>query len=116
MASRTVVTLLCDVPHPIETRATEALSFGFDGRAYDIDLCAEHGMELRAQITSLTEYARRTAGPRGGRVEARTYQFRIAARDRNALIREWAREQGRPVSARGRLSASLIQEYDAAGR
>lgn len=114
MASRTVVTLHCDVPHPMETRATEALSFGFDGRAYDIDLCAEHGEELRAHITSLTEHARRTASSAYGGAAPRTYQFRVAARERNALIRDWAREHGRQVSDRGRLSASLVQEYESA--
>lgn len=114
MASRTVVTLLCDVPHPMETRATEALSFGFNGSAYDIDLCAEHSNELRAHITSLTEHARRAAAPRHAGTDMRTYKLRVNARERNALIRQWARQQGRPVSERGRLSVSLIKEYEAA--
>ena len=114
MASRSVITLICDIPHPKETKATEALSFGFDGRAYDIDLCAEHGQELRTHITSLVEHARRTADRRHGREDTRTYTARSAARERNTLIREWARTQGHPVSDRGRLSRSLIQEYQAA--
>lgn len=114
MASRTVVTLVCDIPHLKETKATEALSFGFDGRAYDIDLCAEHGEELRAQITGLAEHARRAAGSRQGRAGTRTYVARSAARERNNLIREWARERGRPVSDRGRISTSLKTEYGAA--
>lgn len=114
MASRTVVTLICDIPHPNVTRATEALSFSFDGRAYDIDLCAEHGKELRSQIAGLAERARRIASPRQGRADTRTYTSRSAARQRNALIREWAREHGRPISDRGRISISLVQDYEAA--
>lgn len=114
MASRTVVTMICDIPHAEVTKATEALSFGFDGRAYDIDLCTEHGQALRSQIASLAEHARRVASPRPGRGDKRTYTSRSAARQRNALIREWARGQGHTISDRGRISVSLVQDYEAA--
>jgi hypothetical protein len=34
-------------------------------------------------------------------------------RERSSEIRQWAREGGKKVSERGRIPASIIQEYEA---
>ena len=42
MAQKTVVTVVCDLPHDGEVEGTESVSFAFDGNAYEIDLCGPH--------------------------------------------------------------------------
>src|SRR5215469_2368556 len=110
MASKTLVTVICDLPHPRETAATESLSFGIDGNAYQIDVCAKHAGELRAHITALIEHARRVsaARPRRGRAGRGGTD-----RERNGEIREWARQHGHTVNGRGRIPASARREYQA---
>lgn len=53
-------------------------------------------------------------GVRKGNV--RQPNSRRAAQERLAMIREWARAQGREVSDRGRLPSGLVEEYESANR
>lgn len=109
MAHKTVVTVVCDLPHDGEVEGTESVSFAFDGNAYEIDLCGPHSKELREKIGVFADHARRaTAGSR--RRKARTGQVR----ERSSDIREWAKQHGHKVSERGRIPASIIAEYEAA--
>ena len=42
MAQKTVVTVVCDLPHDGEIEGTETVSFAFDGTAYEIDVCSTY--------------------------------------------------------------------------
>ncbi len=108
MAQRTVVTVVCDLPHDGEVEGTESVSFGFDGNAYEIDLCGPHSKELREKVGAFADHARKAAT--GRRRKSRTGP----GRERSSEIREWARQQGKKVSERGRIPASIIAEYEAA--
>jgi len=108
MAQRTVVTVLCDLPHDNEVEGTESVSFAIDGHAYEIDLCAPHGTEIREKIAVFAEHSRRVTGGR----RRRTRSGR--SRERNSDIRAWARKRGHHVSDRGRIPDSVIAAYDAA--
>lgn len=109
MAQKTVVTVVCDLPHDGEIEGTESVSFAFDGNAYEIDLCEPHSKELREKVGAFADHARR-ASAGGRRRKARSGP----GRERSSEIREWARQRGHKVSERGRIPASIIAEYEAA--
>jgi hypothetical protein len=110
MAQKTVVTVVCDLPHDGEVAGSETVSFAFDGTGYEIDVCTPHAKELRAKFGEYVSHARRAAGGGGRRRRSRTGP----GRERSSEIRQWARQHGHKVSERGRIPASIIQEYDAA--
>ena len=108
MAQRTVVTVVCDLPHDGEIDGTESVSFAFDGNAYEIDLCETHSKELREKIGAFADHARKaTAGSR--RRKPRTGP----GRELSSEIREWARAKGHKVSERGRIPSQILAEYHA---
>ena len=100
MAQKTVVTVVCDLPHDGEVEGTESVSFAFDGNAYEIDLCGPHSKELREKIGAFADSRRRKARTGPGR-------------ERSSEIREWARQRGHKVSERGRIPGNIIAEYEA---
>ena len=110
MAQKTVVTVLCDLPHDSEVAGTESISFAVDGNAYQIDLCAPHSAEFGKKVGPFADHARRVLS--GGRSRRKAKPG--TARRRGADIREWARTRGHEVSDRGRIPDSVIEAYDAA--
>jgi hypothetical protein len=87
----------------------ETVAFGFDGVTYEVDLASKNRAKLEKALAPFIEAGRRvprTAARRGGRQGG-------ASVDRGA-VRAWAREQGLKVSERGRVSADIMQQYEAA--
>jgi nucleoid-associated protein Lsr2 len=109
MAQKTVVTVVCDLPHDGEIEGNETVSFAFDGASYEIDVCSAHAKELHDTFTPYTEHSRRVSG--GGR---RRKSRSGPGRERSSDIRAWARQRGHKVSDRGRIPASIISDYEAA--
>jgi hypothetical protein len=89
--------------------AAETIRFGFSGSEYEIDLNKKNAAAFRKKLAPYLEHAR-TAGRGPRRRAART----SAGRERGAAIRAWAEQQGIAVSARGRIPASVIEQYEAA--
>ena len=90
--------------------AEETLRFAFEGTGYEIDLNAKNAAALREQLAPYIEHARRA-----GRVSARRPGRAAATRQRSGDIRAWARQHGLAVSERGRIPASVVEQYHAAG-
>jgi hypothetical protein len=89
--------------------ADETVRFGLGGTDYEIDLSKKHATAFRRQLAPFIEHARRAGrGPR--RRQGRT----ASSRERSADIRAWAKDQGITVSERGRIPASVAEQYDAA--
>jgi Lsr2 len=89
--------------------ADETVRFGLAGAQYEIDLNAKNAGRFRKQLAPFIEHARRVGrGP--GRRTGRT----AAGRERSSGIRAWAKDQGIAVSARGRIPASVVEQYEAA--
>jgi hypothetical protein len=109
MAQKTVVTVVCDLPHEGEIEGNETVSFAFDGASYEIDVCSAHAKELHDTFAPYAEHSRRVSAA-GRRRKARTGP----GRERSSDIRAWARQRGHKVSDRGRIPASVIQDYEAA--
>jgi hypothetical protein len=112
MAQKTVVTVVCDLPHDGEIAGNETVSFAFDGTSYEIDVCSAHAKELQDSFGPYAENGRRIGAAAGGRRRGRTRSG--PARERSSEIRAWARQRGHKVSERGRIPAAIIQEYEAA--
>jgi hypothetical protein len=87
----------------------QTVSFGLDGVTYEIDLAKKNRAKLEKALAPYIEVARRT--PRGGRRGAGRASGPSA--DRSA-VRAWAREAGLQVSERGRVSADVMRQYEAA--
>jgi Lsr2 len=91
--------------------ADETVRFGLEGTAYEIDLSSKNARVFRNQLTPFIEHARRAVrGP--ARRAART----PAGRQRSGDIRAWAKGHGIAVSDRGRIPASVVEQYQAAAK
>ncbi|MEP7055453.1 MAG: Lsr2 family protein [Actinomycetota bacterium] len=100
MAQKIQVLLICDVCND-DTAGTENIRFGVDGVNYEIDVCDKHAAQLRDAVAPFSGAGRRAEGrPDRARVQA---------------IRAWAKQKGIKVSERGRISAAVAAQYDAAG-
>jgi hypothetical protein len=85
--------------------ADETVRFGLGGTEYEIDLSTKNATAFRRQLTPYIEHARKT-----GRGQRR----RASSREHSGNIRAWAKEHGIAVSDRGRIPASVAEQYDAA--
>ena len=91
--------------------AEETVRFAVGGTEYEIDLSKKNAKTFRKGLAPFAEHARK-AGPGQRRRPART----PSARQRSADIRAWAKANGIPVSDRGRIPASVAEQYQAATR
>ena len=116
MAQQTTVTLTDDIDGG---KATESIQFGLDGAQYEIDLSAKNAKNLRKAVAEFMEAGRKikpfnpTAGRATRRFSAGKSSVRAEKSDSSA-IRAWAAENGVSISARGRISASVQEQYAAA--
>jgi len=91
--------------------AAETVQFGFEGAAYEIDLNRTNARAFRKQLKPFIEHAR-TAGRGPTRRGART----TASRHRSGEVRAWARDHGIAVGDRGRIPATVLDQFQAAAR
>jgi hypothetical protein len=116
MAQRVQVILVCDL-HEEETPGTETVAFALDGSSYEIDVCEQHGRELRNSFARYVGAARRASGRGASRpASAGGRRRRNRGSGEAARVREWARSQGLAVPERGRVPAELAERYAAAQR
>jgi len=89
--------------------ADETVRFGFDGSDYEIDLSKRNAARLRRQLEPYLEHARKA-----GRGQRRRSTRTPSSRHHSGAVRTWAREQGIAVSERGRIPASVLDQYEIA--
>ena len=90
-------------------QADETVRFGIGGSEYEIDLSKKNARALRRHLAPFIDHARKAGrGPR--RRPGRT----ASSRERSGDIRAWAKERGIAVSDRGRIPASVVEQYHAA--
>ena len=107
MAQVTTVRLVDDLDG---TEADESISFALDGVALEIDLSNDNAAKLRGIFAPYVAAARRGDGQRARRAQ-RMSTGSTASRAGMGPIREWAAANGFAVSARGRISAEVMQAY-----
>jgi hypothetical protein len=89
--------------------ADEMVRLGLGGAEYEIDLSKKNAAAFRRKIAPFIEHARQAR-----RGQRRRPGRTSAARERSADIRAWAKDQGIAVSERGRIPASVAEQYEAA--
>jgi|SRR3954453_3196258 hypothetical protein len=111
MAQRTIVQLTDDIDG---SEASESVSFALDGVSYTIDLNETNAAELREALAPYVAAARRDSG-RGRR--GNVTHISSGRRTRGAgdfdpkTVRAWAAENGIAISARGRIPADIVAQY-----
>lgn len=106
------------------TDAEETVQFALDGVSYEIDLSAEHAGGLRETLEAYVNAARRTGGRKVAAAGTSSATVTaVAGRRRrsgqtsgvsDSDIRAWAQSNGVDVSAKGRVSKSVREQYLAA--
>jgi hypothetical protein len=117
MAQKTVVKLVDDLTGE-EAENISTVEFGLDGVIYELDLTHENSEKLRTALSDYARAARKVGGrrrsrPRPGpatRTNAGTGGYN---RETLKSIRAWAKKNGHRVSDRGRLSADVLQAWQA---
>jgi hypothetical protein len=89
--------------------AQQTVRFAFEGTSYEIDLNAKNAAALGKQFAPYIEHARKA-----GRAPSRRPGRTAGNRQRSGDIRAWAKEHGLAVSARGRIPASVVEQYHGA--
>jgi nucleoid-associated protein Lsr2 len=110
MMRSVTVTLVDDLDEA--KAADETISFGLDGRDYEIDLSKAHAGELRKMASRYIAAARRAKTAVRQRPARRTQ----ADRERARQIRAWAVEKGLMTTERGRIPEQVTREFEASRR
>jgi hypothetical protein len=90
--------------------ADETVRFAVEGTDYEIDLSAKNATAFRKLLAPYIEHARKA-----GRAQVRRVRWTAARSQRSGDIRAWAKRHGLAVSERGRIPASVVEQYEAAG-
>ena len=109
MVQRQIVELVDDLDGG---DADETVTFGLDGRTYEIDLSANNAAKLRDGLAVFVANARR-GGSRASSGPVRRGRPARTDREQTQAIREWARNNGHKVGEKGRIPATIREAYDA---
>jgi hypothetical protein len=90
--------------------ADQTVRFAVEGTGYEIDLSAKNAAAFGKLVAPYVEPARKA-----GRAPSRRAGRTAASRQRSGDIRAWAQQHGLAVSDRGRIPASVMEQYEAAG-
>ena len=121
MAQRTITQLVDDITgKEINDGQGETITFSVNSGQYSIDLDAKNAKKFYDTVAFYQDHATKIG--RTGRA-VRAGQASGASRTRRrtsgdvdpATVRVWAAENGIEVSPRGRISAQVIEQYQAAG-
>ncbi|MDB1086007.1 Lsr2 family protein [Streptomyces sp. ACA25] len=104
MAQQVVVTLSDDLDGG---EASETVTFGLDGKSYEIDLNEDNAEKLRNALAPFVGSARKQS--RSGKAYHRT----AVAPDPRA-VRAWAESNGFEVPARGRIPKKVYEAFNGA--
>jgi hypothetical protein len=109
VAQKTIVKTYDDLDGSEIDAEGKSITFSIEGSTYEIDLSSKNVAKMRETFAVYTEKARKVSA-RGGRGSTKAEPAPLDTR----AVRAWAEEQGMEVSARGRLSSDLIEQYRAA--
>lgn len=113
MAQRVITTLVDDITGG---DADETITFGLDGKTYEIDLNAKNSKKLRAALDDFIKAGRKTGGKTSGKTTSSRTKTGKAGNNGHSTsdIRNWAKENGYNVNDRGRVPASIREAYEKA--
>jgi Lsr2 len=108
MAKRTIIEISDDLDG--STKDVKTVQFGFEGISYEIDLGPQNFDKLASAIAPYVAVARKS----GGRSRRGSGSKVMHVTSDNATIRAWAVAQGIDVPTRGRISAAVREQFEAA--
>lgn len=88
----------------------ETVRWSIDGKEYEFDTSPKHAQQFRTTIDKYLAVSRRVGTKKRGRPAAASK----ATSTSTQVIREWAIDEGYEVSSRGRISAGIIEAFEAA--
>ena len=110
MAQRTQVVLIDDLDGKEVTDGGQTVSFSLNGKTWEIDLGEKNAKKLQDALAPFMAAGRRAGGGRRGR-SASSSSHEVDTK----AVRAWAASNGIELSSRGRIPASVIERYKAAG-
>ena len=93
--------------------ADETVTFGLDGREYEIDLTSKNAAALRKAFDVYVKSGRRIGGRRPRNTGGSNSSPSRGAVD-TKVVRQWAGQNGYQLSSRGRIPANVVEAYQAA--
>jgi hypothetical protein len=109
MAQRVEVVLTDDLDGTeVRNGKGETITFGLDGKTYEIDLSARNATALRKTLKPYIDAGRKA---KNSRVRTTT-RTKIGPDART--VKEWARANGYQVKERGRVSKEILAAFEAA--
>ncbi|MBT2609898.1 Lsr2 family protein [Streptomyces sp. ISL-87] len=112
MAQKVQVILVDDIDGG---EADETMTFGLDGKTFEIDLSSDKAEKLRGLLAPYTKGGRRIGA---ARVSSAGSRGKASAKSQDgtdtAVIRAWAKENGFDVNDRGRVPGPVREAYSAA--
>ena len=108
MAQKVLVQLVDDLDGT-SSEDISTVTFGLDGAEYEIELSDRNAENLRKELEEYVAAARRTGGRRRRVASPNGAQ---ANQGEAGVIREWARENGYELAARGRIPGHVIEAYN----
>lgn len=117
MGQRIIVDHYCDMteaPKHDDAETIETVAFSVDNERREIDLCKQHRAAFDKAVAPYMEQSRKTIG--GARVTPirRPGRSSGASKEQLANIRQWAKDNGKTISDRGRIPEAIFTEYQAA--
>src|SRR4051794_36543653 len=110
MVQRTLVLLSDDLDG---SEAAETVQLAVNGHSYEIDLSERNAAKLRKALDPYLSAARRVGGRKRSSVSAAPPPTKRAVD--NKAVRAWAESNGIEINTRGRIPASVLEQYGAAG-
>ncbi|MFC4121946.1 histone-like nucleoid-structuring protein Lsr2 [Nonomuraea zeae] len=112
MAKRIVESFIDDIDG---SDAEGTTTFALDDTNYEIDLSGRNREKLEKALAPFITKARAVRAERGHRGRrGAAASSRAMSREKSTEIRRWAKAQGLPVSERGRIASTVVEQYEAA--
>jgi hypothetical protein len=111
MAQKVRVDLVDDIDG---SEAAQTVPFTLDGVTYEIDLSDDNAARLRDEFARFVAAGRRTGGRKARSTTPSANGTVTTDREHTRAVRGWARENGWPISDRGRIPTEVLTAYDTA--
>ncbi len=109
--ARTVTVIITD---DIDGSAdAQTVTFGYQGQQFEIDLAEKNHVAFLTSLRPFIQAAHIDSGRRRPRGAAAGRSRAVPSVNRSA-VRAWAEKQGLQVAERGRISAQVLEKYQAA--
>jgi hypothetical protein len=93
------------------SEAVETITFGLEGRQYEIDLSTDNAARLRDSLAAFVAAGRRSGTAARSRSNGVKASPTASDREHTSAVREWARQNGHQISDRGRIPNSVLEAY-----